>query len=358
MTSIKQFDFDLPSELIANYPAQDRDGSRLMVLDCDSGVTTEENVFLNIKDYFKPGDLLIFNDTKVMKARLKGVKPSGGAVEVFFLDKVLGGSVDGGFDEVEQWHLLVKSSKPLKVGAKLTVIFNSDKSDIEVTIIIKEKDSKGIVLAFVDCPISVFDLMDKYGLIPLPPYIKRDAEEIDQTRYQTVYADKAGAVAAPTAGLHFTPELIEDIKDIGVDVEYLTLHTGAATFLPVRTETVEEHEMAFEYYNVSRSLYEKIVKAKKDGNRVIAVGTTVTRTLESIFSKEEVALEGRTDIFIYPPYDFKAVDAMLTNFHLPQSTLLMLVSAFAGKEFVMEAYARAVKEKYRFFSYGDAMFIK
>lgn len=348
MTDIQEFYFDLPSELIAKYPKDKRDSSKLLVLNKDNG-ELEESVFSHLGDYLKSDDLLIFNNTKVVKARLRGTKESGGTVEVFFLDEI----------EDNTWHVLVKSSKKLKPQSSLKIVFQNGDLSETVELTVTDKDDLGILTVKVVSEKTVPELMESFGNMPLPPYIDRDTEEIDNTRYQTVFADKVGAVAAPTAGLHFTDELIENIKSKGVEVDYLTLHTGAATFLPLRVDTVEDHKMAFEYYEISKSLKDKILKAKQEGRRIVAVGTTVTRALESAFKDDgNIKLSAMTDIFIYPPYDFKVVDAMVTNFHLPKSTLIMLVSAFAGKEFVLKAYGKAVKEKYRFFSYGDAMFIQ
>lgn len=352
MTDISKFDFTLPGELIANYPKDKRDSSKLMVLHKDTG-DIEESVFASIGDFLNKEDLLIFNDTKVVKARLRGVKATsgnatGGKVEVFFLDNI----------EANIWHVLIKSSKVIKPQSLLKVIFEAGSLKETVEFNITGKDELGILTVKVQSNKTVPELMESFGKVPLPPYINRETEELDTVRYQTVYAHKAGAVAAPTAGLHFTNELIDSIKSKGVEVEYLTLHTGAATFLPLRVDIIEDHKMAFEYYEISDGLKEKILKAKAEGRRVVAVGTTVTRALESAFKEEVVKLKGMTDIFIYPPYEFKVVDAMVTNFHLPKSTLIMLVSAFAGGEFILEAYDKAVNEKYRFFSYGDAMFIQ
>jgi S-adenosylmethionine:tRNA ribosyltransferase-isomerase len=367
----QDFDFLLPEELIAQYPLEERDASRLLVLSKDTG-KVEHSRFLDLHTYLRPGDLLILNDTKVMAARLFGTKESGGAVELLLIKKIEEESQDitedGRVSSV--WLSMVRSSKALKPGAKV-----SFDGGIKATIIDREGEYYRLSLS---CPIKdgerVEDLLDRVAFMPLPPYIKREAETEgkgetkpetrvdDKLRYQTIYARETGAVAAPTAGLHFTPEVFSLLKAKGVEVEYITLHTGPGTFKPVRAKELSEHKMHSEEYSISEAVFSKVIKAKKEGRRVIAVGSTSMRTLESAVSGgssiDEPTLTGQTDIFIYPGYSFKIVDAVVTNFHLPRSTLIMLVSAFSSKEMIFKAYEEAIKERYRFFSYGDCMLIK
>ena len=336
------FDFNVPRELIAQEPADKRDHSRLMVLD-RAAQSIEHRHFYDIVDYLFPGDLLIINDTKVIPANLVGKKEEGGAkVEVLLVARKN--------DNV--WECLVKPGKRLKVGSR--VLFGE-----EVIGTVLEKTETGEQIIEFNGDLDSF--MRKHGEIPLPPYINTKSESLNTKqiknskselykRYQTVYAKKEGASAAPTAGLHFTPELLIKIKAKGVGVAHVTLHTGLATFKPVYAENVEDHKMYSEYYEVPLGTIEAIKKAK----RVVAVGTTSVRTLESIASK---GLKGETDLFIYPGYQFKSVGAMITNFHWPRTTLIMLVSAFAGADFIMRAYREAIDQKYRFFSFGDAMLI-
>jgi S-adenosylmethionine:tRNA ribosyltransferase-isomerase len=352
MLKTSYFDFKVPRELIAHDPAEKRDRSRLMVLDRGDR-SIQHKHFYDIIDYFKPGDLLVLNDTKVIPANLTGRKEDGGAkVEVLLVSRKQS-AVSG----QQIWECLVKPGKRLKVGSR--VIFGEG----EVMGKVLEKTETGEQI------IEFEGNLDKYlrrnGEIPLPPYIKmtndkcqmsnegRNPELNLRERYQTVYAEKEGASAAPTAGLHFTPALLKKIKARGVKIAYVTLHTGLATFKPVYAENVEDHKMYSEYYEVP----EETIGAITGARRVIAVGTTSVRTLETIFASKTQRLKGETDLFIYPGYKFKVVNAIITNFHWPRTTLIMLVSAFAGKEFILRAYQEAIAQKYRFFSFGDAMLI-
>ena len=343
---VEDYDYDLPEELIAQDPLLKRDESRLMVLGKESGEVTHRH-FYDVKEYLKPGDCLVINNTKVIPARLYGVKPdTGAAVEVLLLKRH-----DG-----DVWETLVKPGKKCKVGAKLS--FGDGRLTAEVVDIIEEGNR--MIKFFYD---GIFEeVLDSLGEMPLPPYITHKLQ--DKNRYQTVYAKYEGSAAAPTAGLHFTKELLEEIKAMGVDIAEVTLHVGLGTFRPVKVENILEHHMHSEYYEVSKEACDIINATKKRGGRVISVGTTSTRTLESAAAAKIdgetsilVPKSGDTEIFIYPGYDFKVIDGLITNFHLPQSTLIMLVSALAGREHVLAAYEEAVKERYRFFSFGDAMLI-
>ncbi len=336
MMKLSDFDYHLPKELIAKYPVEPRDSCRLMVLD-RKNQTIEHRIFRDILDYLKEGDLLVLNDTKVIPARLIGKKEKTGAnLEVFLLKQV----------EDNVWEALIKNIRRLKPGDR---IFISE--DFFVEYLSREED-KGFVKLHSK---NLKEDLEKYGHIPLPPYIERPDEEKDKQLYQTVFAKKEGSVASPTAGLHFTTELLEKIKSKGVKIAYVTLHVGLGTFKPVKDEDITKHKMHEEFYSIPEETLTMIKETKEKGKSVIAVGTTVVRTLESyaITGKRE----DYTNIFIYPPFEFKIVDKLITNFHLPKSTLIMLVSAFATREFILKAYNEAVKEKYRFFSYGDAMFI-
>ena len=337
------FDYSFPQELIAHEPAEKRDHSRLMVLDRRSH-RIEHRQFFDIVDYLNPGDLLVLNDTKVIPANLVGRKEEGGAkVEVLLVSRKQ--SAESG---KQIWMCLVRPGKRLKVGSR--VIFGEG----ELVGTVVEKLETGEQIIEFESRGEFWEVVHNLGEVPLPPYIKTadSSQRKAESRYQTVYAEKEGASAAPTAGLHFTPELLGKIKDKGVRIAYLTLHTGLATFKPVYAENIEGHKMHAEYFEIP----EETVAAVKEAKRVIAVGTTSVRALESIASKAR-RREGETDLFIYPGYEFKIVDAMITNFHWPRSTLVMLVSAFAGKDFIMDAYQEAIREKYRFFSFGDAMLI-
>lgn len=338
---VKDFDYYLPEELIAQTPIEKRDESRLMVLD-KKAKTIEHRHFKNILEYLEPGDVLVRNNTKVIPARLYGQKETGAKVEILLLNNI----------EKDIWECIVRPGNKLHIGTK--VIFGNGLLVAEILDTMPGGTRK--VEFHYD---GIFnEILDKIGLMPLPPYIHESLKE--KERYQTVYAKYEGSAAAPTAGLHFTPELLEEIQKKGVEIANVTLHVGIGTFRPVKEETVEEHEMHSEHFYIKQEDAEKINKAKKEGHRVIAVGTTSCRVLESIADENGYVeeTEGDTQIFIYPGYKFKCLDALITNFHLPQSTLLMLVSALAGKDYIMESYNEAVKEKYRFFSFGDAMFIK
>ncbi|CCJ34692.1 MULTISPECIES: tRNA preQ1(34) S-adenosylmethionine ribosyltransferase-isomerase QueA [Caloramator] len=339
---VKEFYFHLPEELIAQKPLEKRDESRLMVLDRRTG-EIEHKIFKEIIDFLNPGDCLVLNNSRVIPARLFGVKEDTMARAEFVLVKRL---------DRDRWEALVKPGKKVKTGSKF--IFGN--GELSCTIL-DNTDFGGRIIEFhYD---GVFEeVLDKLGEMPLPPYIKEKLE--DKERYQTVYSKVEGSAAAPTAGLHFTEELLERIKEKGINIAFLTLHVGLGTFRPVKVENIEEHKMHAEFYNLDEENAKIINETKKNGKRVIAVGTTSCRTLETIADEDGFvkASSGWTDIFIYPGYRFKILDGLITNFHLPESTLIMLVSAFAGKENIMRAYNIAVKERYRFFSFGDAMFIK
>ena len=339
---VKEFYFHLPEELIAQKPLEKRDESRLMVLDRRTG-EIEHKIFKEIIDFLNPGDCLVLNNSRVIPARLFGVKEDTMAKAEFVLLKRL---------DKDSWETLVKPGKKVKIGSKF--VFGN--GELSCTIL-DNTDFGGRIIEFhYD---GVFEeVLDKLGEMPLPPYIKEKLE--DKERYQTVYSKVEGSSAAPTAGLHFTEELLERIKEKGINIAFLTLHVGLGTFRPVKVENIEEHKMHAEFYNLDEENAKIINETKKNGKRVIAVGTTSCRTLETISDEDGFvkASSGWTDIFIYPGYRFKILDGLITNFHLPESTLIMLVSAFAGKENIMKAYNTAVKERYRFFSFGDAMFIK
>ena len=345
MNSFKtdDFDFDLPEELIAQVPLKNRSASRLMVLDHQQQ-KIEDKTFLDIIDELQPNDALVMNNTRVLPARLFGTKTETGAhLEVLLLKNTEG----------DRWETLMKPAKKAKVGT--TITFGDGRLTAEVVEVLEEG---GRILDFSYDGIFL-EILEELGEMPLPPYITEKLDEAD--RYQTVYAKENGSAAAPTAGLHFTDEVLEQLKEKGVQLAFLTLHVGLGTFRPVNVENVEDHKMHSEYYQLSKETADLLNKTKENGGRVVAVGTTSIRTLETIANKFDGRLEadsGWTDIFIKPGYTFKFVDAFLTNFHLPKSTLIMLVSAFAGREFVLNAYHHAVDEQYRFFSFGDAMFVK
>ena len=336
------FYYDLPEELIAQDPLEDRSSSRLLVLDKKTG-ETEHHVFREIVDYLDPGDCLVINDTKVIPARLIGAKEETGAkIEVLLLKR--------GADDV--WETLVKPGRKAKPGTRIS--FGDGLLTGEVVDIVDE----GNRLIRFEYEGIFEEILDQLGQMPLPPYITHQLK--DKDRYNTVYAEHPGSAAAPTAGLHFTPELLEKIKNKGVDIAHVTLHVGLGTFRPVKVDDVENHHMHSEFYMIDETAAEKSNRAKENGKRVICVGTTSCRTIESAADENGrlKACSGWTDIFIYPGYQFKILDALITNFHLPESTLVMLVSALAGREHVLAAYEEAVKERYRFFSFGDAMFIR
>lgn len=337
------FDFDLPEELIAQTPLEKRDSSRLLIIDHHTKEMTDSH-FDQIVDQLNPGDALVMNNTRVLPARLHGEKPdTHGHVELLLLKNT----------KEDQWEVLAKPAKRLKVGSKVS--FGDGRLTATV---IEELDHGGRIVEFSYSGIFL-EVLESLGEMPLPPYIHEKLE--DSERYQTVYAKENGSAAAPTAGLHFTEALLKKIKDKGVHLVYLTLHVGLGTFRPVSVDSVDEHEMHSEFYHLSEEAAQTLRQVKANGGRLVAVGTTSIRTLETIGTKFDGDIQadsGWTNIFIKPGYQFKVVDAFSTNFHLPKSTLVMLVSAFAGREFVLEAYQHAVDEKYRFFSFGDAMFVK
>ncbi|WP_163655702.1 tRNA preQ1(34) S-adenosylmethionine ribosyltransferase-isomerase QueA [Listeria sp. PSOL-1] len=339
---VEDFDFDLPEELIAQTPLQDRSSSRLMVLNKKTGAIKDQ-AFTNILDYLTPGDALVLNDTRVLPARLYGIKEETGArVEVLLLKPLENGA----------YETLAKPAKRVHVGNE--IIFGNGELRAVCT---EELEHGGRVFEFHYEGIF-YEVLEKLGKMPLPPYIKEQLE--DQDRYQTVYAKDMGSAAAPTAGLHFTEELLEKIKQKGISINFVTLHVGLGTFRPVDVADTSEHKMHAEFYRLTEEVAEELTRVKKQGGKIIAVGTTSIRTLETIATKHDghlVADSGWTDIFIAPGYEFKAVDALITNFHLPKSTLIMLVSALSTRENILNAYKHAVSEKYRFFSFGDAMLI-
>lgn len=338
---VSDFNYNLPQELIAQVPIKNRDESRLMVLD-KKNKTIEHKIFKDIINYLKPGDCLVRNNTKVIPARLYGIKEETGInVEFLLLNRIEG----------DYWEVMVRPGRRLKEGTK--VIFGNGILQAEILEIMNGGNRK-VKFTYE----GIFnEILDKIGLMPLPSYIHEKLKEKD--RYQTVYAKYEGSAAAPTAGLHFTNELLEEIRQKGIDIANVTLHVGIGTFRPVKEENVEEHAMHTEHFYIKQEDVEKINKAKKEGHRIIAVGTTSCRVLESIADENGYVkpIEADTGIFIYPGYKFKCIDGLITNFHLPESTLIMLVSALAGKDYIMHAYEEAVKEKYRFFSFGDAMAI-
>ena len=340
--NVKDYDYDLPEELIAQDPLEDRSSSRLMVLDRQTG-DVEHRHFTDILEYLHPGDCLVINNTKVIPARLFGVKEDTQAkIEVLLLKR----------KENDIWETLVKPGKKAKPGTKL--VFGDGLLTAEVVDVVEEGNR--LIQFHYD---GIFEeILDQLGQMPLPPYITHQLK--DKNRYQTVYAKYDGSAAAPTAGLHFTKELLQKVKDMGVDIAEVTLHVGLGTFRPVKVDNILDHHMHSEFYMVTQEAADKINNAKKNGHRVICVGTTSCRTIESAADENGMLREssGWTEIFIYPGYQFKVLDCLITNFHLPESTLLMLVSALAGREHVLAAYEEAVKEGYRFFSFGDAMFIQ
>lgn len=338
---LSEFNYDLPQELIAQVPIKNRDESRLLILN-RSTQTLEDKIFRDIIDYLEPGDCLVRNNTKVIPARLYGKKDTGANVEFVLLKNIEG----------DIWEAMVRPGNKLHIGAK--VIFGDGLLTAEI--LDTTEDGTRKVKFTYD---GIFnEILDQIGLMPLPPYIHESLKDND--RYQTVYAKYEGSAAAPTAGLHFTPELLKKIEEKGIDIANVTLHVGIGTFRPVKETNIEDHHMHIEHYYIKQEDADKINKAKLAGKRVIAVGTTSCRTLETIADPKTGmvnACEGDTGIYIYPGYKFKCIDGLITNFHLPESTLIMLVSAFAGKDYIMKAYKHAVDEKYKFFSFGDAMFI-
>jgi len=341
--NIEDFDFNLPEELIAQTPLKDRSSSRMMVVDAGDK-TIEDRNFESVIDELNRGDALVMNDTRVLPARLYGIKEETGAhLELLLLNNTMG----------DQWETLMKPAKKAKVGTRIT--FGDGRLIAEV---VEELEHGGRIVEFNYEGIFL-EILESLGEMPLPPYIKEKLDDPD--RYQTVYAKENGSAAAPTAGLHFTEEILNKVKQKGINLVFLTLHVGLGTFRPVSVENIEDHEMHSEFYQLSKESAETLNNVKDNGNKVVAVGTTSIRTLETIGKKFDGKLKedsGWTDIFIMPGYEFSIVDAFLTNFHLPKSTLIMLVSAFTGREFLLEAYNHAIEERYRFFSFGDAMFVK
>lgn len=333
------FFYDLPKDLIAQHPMENRDESRLMLVNKMTGEVGHKK-FYNIIDFLNPGDVLVLNDTRVMPARLFGHRPNmDESIEVLLLNH-----------KGDIWETLVKPGKKLKIGSE--IIF----SDELMAKVVDVSEDGSRFLNFIYNGIFE-EILDRLGEMPLPPYINEELE--DKERYQTVYSKEIGSAAAPTAGLHFTKDLLKNISDKGIEICFITLHVGLGTFRPVKAENISDHKMHSEFYTIHEDVAEKINKAKKQGRRIVAVGTTSIRTLESAADEkgQVKASSGWTDIFIYPPYKFKCVDALITNFHLPESTLIMLVSSLSTREIILNAYKIAVKEKYRFFSFGDAMFI-
>jgi len=344
---VSEFDYELPEELIAQKPTEKRENSRMLVLDRKNHKIIHKN-FFNIIDFLDENCVLILNDTKVMPARLYGYKDTGAKIEVFLLKE----------HENKEWEVLIRPSKRVKEG---TIIKISDELSCEVLKPL-EDDGKWLIKMIYEG--DIFEILHRVGNIPLPPYIERkmatdDLKKLDFERYQTVYARDEGSVAAPTAGLHFTKEILEKLQDKGVEVGYVTLNVGIGTFRPVKCDNVLDHKMDSEIFEISEKTAELINRAKKEGKKIVAVGTTTVRTLETAYKQfgEIKACRSASELFIYPPYEFKVIDNLITNFHLPKSTLLMLVSALAGKEFIFEAYREAIENKYRFYSYGDCMYI-
>jgi len=332
--TLNEFDYHLPKELIAQYPTIPRHNARLMVLNRKDR-SIRHDVFWNLPNYLKKGDLLVFNNSKVLPARLYGRKPTGGKVEILLTDYI----------EKHVWYALV-GGKNIKSGLKIFI-----GEDLQVEILEHIEGGKFKVYLHSQDPLKA---LDKWGKIPIPPYLEREEEEIDRVYYQTVFAKEEGSVASPTASLHFSEELLEKLQNRGINIAFITLHVSYGTFKPVKTQRIEEHKVDPEYIKVPEETVKLIKETKERGNRVVAVGTTVVRALET---KPFEPYEGWTELYIYPGYEFKVVDALITNFHLPKSSLLFLVCAFGGKDFIMEAYQIAVKERYRFYSYGDGMLI-
>lgn len=345
---IIEFDYELPEELIAQRPSEKRENSKMMVLDRENQQILHKN-FFNIVDLLDESCVLILNNTKVMPARLYGYKDTGAKIEVFLLKK---------YDNENRWEVLIRPSKRVRVG---TVIKVSEELSVEVMMPLPD-DGKWVVKMIYEG--DLLEILHRVGNIPLPPYIERkmaseELRQLDFERYQTVYAQNEGSVAAPTAGLHFTEDILRQLKNKGVEIGYVTLDVGIGTFRPVKCENILDHKMDTEAFEITQETADLINKAKLEGKKIVAVGTTTVRTLESAYKiyGEIKACRSASNLFIYPPYEFKVVDKLITNFHLPKSTLLMLVSALASKEFIFKGYAEAIKEKYRFYSYGDCMFI-
>ncbi|MDD2190514.1 MAG: tRNA preQ1(34) S-adenosylmethionine ribosyltransferase-isomerase QueA [Eubacteriales bacterium] len=342
--NINDFDYDLPDELIAQHPADKRDESRLLIVDRKTG-NIKHRHFYDLLDHITPGDCLIMNNSKVIPARLFGIKEMTGARVEFLLVKRINNDI---------WEAMVRPGKKLHIGDRVS--FTEDGS---LSAEILDHNEGGTRIVQFKHEENFSDILERIGKIPLPPYIERDSDDEDKIRYQTVYCKQEGSVAAPTAGLHFTEELIQKTTEKGVNIAYVTLHVGIGTFRPVKCDKIEEHKMHFEEYEIDEENASIINETKKSGGRIISVGTTSARTVESAAGEQGMvqAGHGKTDIFIYPGYQFKVIDSLITNFHLPKSTLLMLISALYNREKIIEVYQEAVEQKYRFFSYGDAMFI-
>jgi len=339
---IEEFDYTLPSSVIAQYPSSQRGESSLMVLHRSQG-TIEHRDFQDILDYFHPGDLLVMNNTRVLPARLIGKKETGGRCEILLIPSWNGTK--------GAWEVLIKGARKMKRGARIQFGEGLYGEVKEV------KDGKGKIC--FSGQKEVMEILRKIGHIPLPPYIKREDEPLDKDRYQTIFAERDGSIAAPTAGLHFTLSLLQSLRDQGVSTTWITLHIGIGTFAPVKVKNIEDHTIGAEWIEISEETVREIEETKQRGGRVIAVGTTTTKALESFSDKEGRVKPGKnlSSLFIYPPYRFRIIDGLITNFHLPKSTLVMLASAFTGKELLMKAYGEAIERKYRFYSYGDAMLI-
>lgn len=344
---LSDYDYNLPEELIAQLPAEKRENSRMLVLNRDKHSILHKH-FYDIVDLIEPDSMLVLNNTKVLPARLYGMKETGAKIEIFLLKQL----------ENDEWEVLIKPSKRVKNG---TIVRISSELSVEV---IKRLEDDGEWLVKLIYEGNILEVLHRNGNIPLPPYIERkmqneDIKKLDFERYQTVYAKDEGSVAAPTAGLHFTEDILKKLKDKGVDIVYVTLNVGLGTFRPVKCENILEHKMHSETFEITQDAADKINKARAEGKKITAVGTTTVRTVETAFQKygEIKACHDHSELFIYPPYEFKVIDNLITNFHLPKSTLLMLVSALAGKDFIFEAYNEAIKNNYRFYSYGDCMFI-
>lgn len=344
---LSDYDYKLPEELIAQLPAEKRENSRMLVLNRDKHSILHKH-FYDIADLIEPASLLVLNNTKVLPARLYGTKETGAKIEIFLLKQL----------ENDEWEVLIKPSKRVKPD---TVVKISDELSVKV---LKRLEDDGEWLVKLLYKGNILEVLHRNGNIPLPPYIERkmqteDIKKLDFERYQTVYAKDEGSVAAPTAGLHFTKEILDKLRTKGVEIAYVTLNVGLGTFRPVKCENILEHKMHSETFEITQEAAEAINKAKQAGKTIVAVGTTTVRTLETAYQKfgKIMACHDHSELFIYPPYEFKVVDNLITNFHLPKSTLLMLVSALAGKDFIFEAYAEAIKNKYRFYSYGDCMYI-
>jgi len=341
--NLQSYQFELPSDLIAQYPVEPRDQSRLLVLERQTGLI-KDHIFSDIIDYLESGDTLVLNDTRVIPARLYGYKDSGARVEILLLNQ-----------QGKQWEALVRPAKRLKPGSRVRF---EGQNGVEVEIMAELNLAGGRLIEFKNCADEMV-FIEQMGQMPLPPYINRPAEKSDKQNYQTIYAREKGSAAAPTAGLHFSQELLQHIQDKGINLGFILLHVGLGTFRPVSSEDIREHQMHYEYYQVDEKTVDLLNHTRQKGKKIIAVGTTVVRTLETVYNTKHgfTAGEGQTNKFIYPGYEIKAVDCLITNFHLPGSSLVMLVAAFAGYDNTMTAYRHAVENKYRFFSYGDAMLI-